>query len=152
MAVPRSSRNYPLVLKSDPINVGIVAAFDFAAEDGSTATSNGRDHSGNNRHYTASTTTPTIVQTAAGKGRDTSVGRTVQATYQAADLNALGLAVGTGDFSMYLRIRAPSTVATAGVKKSIYRLTDGGGTKMTLDLYELGSTQHYHWVVDIGGT
>ncbi len=52
MTVARSPRNYPLTLTADALNTGIVAAFDWAAEDGSTTLANGKDHRGHAHDWT----------------------------------------------------------------------------------------------------
>ena len=151
MAVLRNQRNYPLVLKADALNTGIVAAFDWAAEDGSTDASNGKDHSGNARHYTAPATTPPIVQTVDGKGRDTSVGQTLAAnTYQAASVSVIGLNVGTGDFTIFKRMRMPTYVPATIDTREVGRLTDGAGEKMSIRVYERNDLPGWRWSVTFG--
>ncbi|MEH6436694.1 sialate O-acetylesterase [Massilia sp. DD77] len=153
MPVARSSRVYPLTLKNDPLNVGILAAFDFAAENGSTDADNGKDHSGNARHFTAPAVAPLIVQTSAGKGRDTSSGRsTTTGFYYAAGAGAVGMAVGTGDFTIFKRIRTPSFAPAATLERNIGRITDGGGEKVVMRLYEVTSTGKWHWTSKVGAS
>jgi hypothetical protein len=152
MTVTRSQRTYPLALTADPLNTGIVAAFDWASEDGSTTASNGKDHSGNAHHFTVPTAAPTIVTTAAGKGRDCSVGRTIGNNYyDAAGAVTLGMDVGTGPFSFFKRIRTPSYAPASNTMHGIGRLTDGDGIeKFVPYLYEVTSTNAWHWHVSIG--
>lgn len=153
MTVARSERTYPLALTADSLNTGIVSAFDWAAEDGSTATSNGKDHSGNNRHFTPVGAGATIVQTAVGKGRDTSIGRTVfNSFYEAPGPATIGMAVGTGDFTWYKRIRTPTVTPTATTLHPISRIADSAGNKMVVYLYEVLSTTAWHWQVSVGTT
>lgn len=153
MTVLRSQRTYPLTLKADPLNTGIVSAFDWAAEDGSTDASNGKDHSGNNRHVTPLGAGATIVNTAAGKGRDTSIGRTVaNAYYDAAGATTIGLAVGTGDFSVFKRIRTPTVAPASTTLRQIGRIADGGGNKVIFNLYEVVATNAWHWQVTFGAS
>lgn len=148
MAVLRSERDYPLVLTADSLNTGIVAAYDWASEDGSTTLANGKDHSGNARHFALIGATPTVVDTPAGKGRDTSIGRTVSnAYYDAAGAVTVGLNVGTGDFSIYKRIRTPSVAPATTALRNIGRIADSGGSKILISLYEVTSTGKYHWHV-----
>lgn len=152
MPVLRSERTYPLALTADPLNTGIVAAYDLAAEDGSTATSNGKDHSGNSRHYTP-LGSATIVTTAAGKGRDTSLGRTsVAAYYDALGPVTVGLNVGTGDFSIYKRIRTPSFAPVSTTLFSTGRIADSGGNKIVFGLYAVLATGAWHWHITLGAT
>lgn len=153
MAVLRSQRTYPLVLKSDPLNAGIVAAYDWAAEDGSTTASNGRDHTGNNRHLTPPATAPMIVQTIDGKGRDTSHGGTINSSYTNSTAAAgLGLDVGTGDFTIYRRLRMPSTTPTANnTGRKLWRLTDGTGEKIAICVADIGGVG-WRWTVLIAGS
>lgn len=148
MAVLRTERTYPLTLTADPLNTSIVAAYDWAAEDGSTTLANGKDHSGNGHDYVPFGTTPTIVETPAGKGRDTSIGRTVSnAYYDAAGAVTVGLDVGTGDFSIYKRIRSPSVAPATTLLRNIERIADSGGSKILISLYEVTSTGKWHWHV-----
>lgn len=152
MPVNRNERTYPLVLKTDPLNTGIESAFDWAAEDASLTASNGKDHSGNLRHFTAPTTEPTIVQTTGGKGRDTSLARTSASNfYQAEHPGIIGLAVGTGDFTIHMRIRTPSFEPTGTVLRQIGRLADSGGQKIQFQLYEVLSTKGWHWQITTNG-
>lgn len=151
MTVTRAQRTYPLTLTADALNTGVVSAFDFAAEDGSTATSNGKDHSGNNRHMTAPGTAPTIVTTAVGKGRETTLGRTVTTNYyQYASASTIGLNVGTGDFTVYRRFRMPSNAPATTSVRALGRITDGGGTKIAFALYEVVATGGWHLTIDMG--
>lgn len=160
MPVLRSQRVEPLALTADSLNTGIVGAWSWASEDGSTATSNGKDHSGNSRHFTASATTPPIVTTTLGKGRDTSNGGLQHNIYYtAASSAAVGMDVGTGAFSMWFRLRTPSGDPANTVLRSLGRLTDGTvTTPFTLQMYEIigtgyvfqpifgnGSTQRMYW-------
>lgn len=146
MPVLRSQRNQPLVLTADPINTSLVAAYSWASEDGSTADSNGKDHSGNNRHWTVAGTTPPVVATSGGKGRDTSNGRTVHNIYYTLpSLNSLGMAVGTGAFTISKRIRMPSVAPANTVIRSLGRLTSGAATAhLTWSVYEVVGTG-YCW-------
>jgi hypothetical protein len=151
MTVARNQRNYPLVLKSDPINVGILSAFDWAAEDGSTTLANGKDHSGNNRNWTANATAPAIVSTPVGLGRDTSAGRTVNTRfYSTAGAVTLGMDRGTGDWSMFMRVRTPSVAPAATAIRNISRLSDSGGDKVVVAMYEI-LNNGWLWYVTIGG-
>jgi hypothetical protein len=142
VTVSRAQRNYPLVLKAVSLNTGIVAAYDWAAEDGSTTADNGKDHSGNAHHWNPVGTSASIVTDAVGKGRDCSAGRTVSNRfYSAANAAALGMDRGTGDWSMFWRIRAPSTDAANPTSlRTFARICDGAGEKITLGLYEIAST------------
>ena len=142
MPVLRNQRTEPLALTADALNTGIVAAYSWASEDGSTSTSNGIDHSGNTRNWTVSGTTPPIVTTSAGKGRDTSNGRTVHNIYYTLpSLNSLGMAVGTGAFSIWKRMRMPSVAAANTVVRSTGRLTSGNAQPaITFGVYEVVGT------------
>jgi len=142
MPVLRSQRIEPLALTADALNTGIVAAYSWASEDGSTATSNGKDNSGNSRHWTVAGTTPPIVTTSAGKGRDTSNGRTVHNIYYTLpSLNSLGMAVGTGAFSVWKRMRMPSVAAANTVVRSVGRLNSGNAqSAITFGVYEVVGT------------
>lgn len=147
MAVSRSQRTYPLVLKNDPLNVGIVSAFDWASEDASTNASNGIDHSGNGRNFTVAASVPLIVETAVGKGRDTSRGKTTRDSgYTASHPGIIGMAVGTGDFTVYKKIRTPSSAPVTSAMRAIGRLADSAGSKYTYYMYEVPSTGGWHWM------
>lgn len=150
MTVSRNQRTYPLSLTADPLNTGIVAAYDWAAEDGSTTASNGKDHSGNNRHWTAHANTPAIVTTSVGKGRDPSAGGTAYNYYSAVGVSALGLNVGTGDFSVWKRMRMPSTFAGSNAFFPIARFNDTSGALLEIHLYEVASDSGWHWRVLMG--
>lgn len=142
MAVLRNQRVEPLTLTADSLNTGVVGAWSWASEDGSTATSNGKDHSGNNRHFKANATTPPIVTTALGKGRDTSNGGLQHNIYYtAASANALGMGVGTGALSMWFRLRTPSGDPANTQIRSLGRLTDGSTRDpFSLLMYEIVGT------------
>lgn len=151
MAVLRSQRSYPLVLKNDPLNVGIVAAYDWASENDSTDASNGRDHSGNNRHWSL-VGAPAIVQTNGGKARDTSLGGTTNGTqYTANGAVSIGLDVGLGDFTIWRRIRMPTSVPTANnIGRKIFRLTDGSGERIVINVADIGGVG-WRWSVLTSG-
>lgn len=147
MPVLRSERVEPLVLTADAINTGLVAAYSWASEDGSTTDSNGKDHSGNSRHWTVAGTVPPIVTTSGGKGRDTSNGRTVHNIYYTlASVSSLGLgSVGTGAFSISKRIRMPSLAPSATQIRSISRLNSGAAAShVSITVYEINGTG-YRW-------
>lgn len=151
MAVSRNERTYPLALKADPLNVGIVAAYDWAAEDGSTTASNGKDHSGNARHWTPPAPDALIVQTVGGKGRDTSQAKTVAGKgYEAAGAVTVGLAVGTGDFSVSKRFRIPTHVPDSVNTRELWRLADSGGAKLLINLLESNTVGGYRAVIVFG--
>lgn len=153
MPVLRNQRTYPLALTADPLNTGIVAAYDLASEDGSTTLSNGKDHSGNARDYVPLGAGPIVVATAIGNGRDASRGRTSSTTYYDANsAAAVGLNVGTGDFTFYKRIRTPSYAPAATALRSIGRICDGAGVKLLIALYEVLATGGWHWQVTLGAT
>lgn len=142
MTVLRSQRTEPLSLTADALNTGIVSAYSWASEDGSTTDSNGKDYSGNARHWTVSGNgTPPIVTTSVGKGRDTSNGRTAHNLYwSAASSNTLGMAVGTGDFTFSMRIRMPSVAPATTAVRDIFRFSDGSGQPLIISVYEVNGT------------
>lgn len=151
MPVLRNQRTEPLSLTADALNTGIVSAHSWASEDGSTSTSNGVDHSGNARNWTVSANgTPLVVSTTGGNGRDTTNGKTVlNRYYTAPNLNTLGMAVGTGAFSIYRKIRMPSVSPAATQLRSIGRFTDGSAEKLSLSVYEILGTG-YVWQPNLG--
>ncbi|MFZ6813551.1 sialate O-acetylesterase [Undibacterium sp. Rencai35W] len=142
MGVLRNQRVEPLALTADALNTGIVSAYSWASEDASTATSNGKDHSGNARDWTVSGNgAPPIVSTAVGNGRDPSNVKTVHNRYYtAASASSIGLNVGTGAFSLYRRIRMPSVAAATTAIRSIGRITHGSSTPLTITVYEVAGT------------
>ena len=148
MTITRAQRTYPLALTASSLNTGIVAAYDWSPEDGSTALGYGKDHSGNAHDWTAPTTSPTVVTTSVGHGLDPSVGATLGANYyKVAGVGNLGLAVGTGDWSIWLRIRMPSVLHANNIQYELGRLTDSSGIQMTFGIYDVSSDGGFHWIV-----
>jgi len=138
MPVLRSERTYPLSFTADALNTDIVAAYDWRGDrDNSNAGGNGQDHSGNARHWTPQGTTPLVVADIGGvtgiDGRDNTQGATVTGSLSNAyvinsGLQSLGLDVGTGDFTLWFRLRAPTATPSTYSGHNYFRLRNGAGT------------------------
>lgn len=144
MPVTRAQRTYPLALTADAINTGIVGAYDWAAESGGSG-DNGADHSGLGHNWTPPASAPTIVATSVGNGRDTTRGGTVSGNIYTATADAIGLNVGTGDFSMWVRMQVPATPAPGDdVLRYLWRIKDAAAVELVANTYHLSSTNKWH--------
>lgn len=146
MPIRRSQRTYPLSLAANSINTGIVGAYDWAGDPASSyAGGAGADHSGNSRNWSITGTAPSVVSAIGGvvglNGRDLTVGKTVSGyKYTAAGVAPLGLNVGTGDFTIWIRFRAPSSDPAANAERLIFKLGDASTNLLQLNLYEYAAT------------
>jgi len=159
MPVLRSQRTYPLSFTGSSLNTGIVAAYDWAGDPAnSRAGGNGLDYSGNTRTWTPGGTTPTVIANIGGvtgmDGRDVTVGGTLASNYYSrANLANLGLAFGTGAFSMWFRVRAPSSAPTGNTLHQLTRNKDASSNiLMNVCGYEVTSTGKYHPFVLYGSS
>lgn len=159
MSVLRSQRTYPLTLTGDALNTGITGAWDWAGDPAnSRAGGNGQDHSGLGHHWTAPGTSPTVVANIGGvtglDGRDTSRGRTATSYYSApsANLANVGQDFGTGDFSMWFRVRAPSVVPASVAAPPFTRNKETNGITdlLVVSMYGVPATGGWHPYAVIG--
>lgn len=151
MPVLRSHRTYPLSLTADALNTGIIGAYDWAGDPANSwAGGSGADHSGNAKHYTAATGATIVVQNIGGEvgmnGRDFSNGLTLTANFaKAAGVAALGMAVGTGDYTIWVRVRTP-TAAVAATRQRWFGNFRDTVDHATFGWYEVVATGKYHFI------
>ena len=151
MPTLRSQRTYPLAFNASAINTGIVAAWDWAGDPANArAGGNGVDHSGNARNWVAPATAATLVTDIGGvtgmDGLDPSIGRTNSFNYWAANnLATLGAAFGTGAYSVWMRVRVPSTTPGSNLVLPMARMRNAAAvTMLQVQVYAIASTGKYH--------
>ena len=133
MTVAYNQITYPVTATAASANTGLVGCYDWAHD-------NGASGNGLSAAWTVSGngTPPVVTYNSTLKGRDCSNGRTAHNLYYtAATLSNIGLGVGTGDFSINIRFRAPSVAGATTQLHDLARFTDAGGDKINIRAYEL---------------
>lgn len=156
MAVARNLRTYPLSLKTTAaysLNNGIVAAYDYVGDpNNSYAGGDGAPHVGSKTlTKDADAVFPVVTVSPEILGRDLSNGKTSSLSYRGMSIGPLGFGTADGKaaFTLHHRYRTPSagTLTSSGTRLlAVY--ADGGGTKITLTMYESTTGYvYFYWVL-----
>lgn len=133
MPVVRANRTEPLALTDDSINTGVAYAIDFAGDDGV-------PYVGANAPTKVGTLPLITTSVGANSGRDVSnggAGGTNQ--YRWADATKIGIPAGVAAFTIWVRLRTPSSANSSPNIRELVRLTNGTTTCLAINQYELSS-------------
>lgn len=157
MAILRSQRTYPLSLKPTTtygLNVGIVAAYDYAGNPANSyAGGNGAPHVGN--LTLGHSGSPIVVSLNNGEilARDPSQGKTVITPYNDLSVGKLGFATadGKGSFTIHRRYRAPSAYSGTSSNRAIAIYRDNQ-SRVSLYMVESIANPWCYFFVEMGST